>query len=172
MAQKPLLVLEAVDVRRATQTGTSRGIILKTLTIPPIKFVTAEHAPGGGVLTVAFGKRRLQALEPAFSVAGLDDDVFRGMGEKDTWTFASAYRDAASGKMVAARGVIEASVTQWEPDESDPAEMQGCNHMFEEVTHFEFTLDEKEWCYVDFFEREARFMGKSLFGPVRTALGG
>ena len=171
MAQRPLLLLTAVDVRRATETGTSSAIILSKLTIPPVKLKKAPHDPGGGVMEVDFTQPRIEKLEPAFSVKGLDTDIFRGYGETDRWTFAGAYKDKQSGRMLAGRGIIEGSVTDWEPDESDPAEFQGCNHMYSEVTHFEFLLDGIELLYFDFWERVARFKGNDLFGPVRTALG-
>jgi len=171
MAQQPLLLLEAVDVRRATQSGTSRANTIATLTIPPLKFVTAEHNPGGGVMAVNYVQRRIEALEPAFSVKGLDRDVFRGMGVKDAWTFAAAYRDKDTGIAIGARGIIEGAVNSWEPDESDPAEFKGCNHMFAEVTHFEFSLGDEEWVYFDAQERVARLMGEDLFADVRQALG-
>ncbi len=171
MAQAPLLILTAVDVRRATQTGLSRANTITTLTIPPIKRVVAPHNPGGGIMEVDFTLPRIEKLEPAFKAAGLDDDVFRGMGERDKWTFAAAYVDKQSGVTRAARGIIEGCITSWEPDESDPKEFKGCNHAFAEVVHFEFLLDNVEWCYFDFWEREARFMGKSLFEDQRRALG-
>jgi len=171
MAQQPLLLLEAVDVRRATQVGTSRANTISTLTIPTITFVEAEHNPGGGIMAVNYLQRRIEALEPAFTSKGLDRDVFRGMGKRDAWTFASAYRNKDTGIAVPARGIIEGAVKQWEPDESDPAEFAGCNHMFAEVTHFEFRLGDEEWIYFDAQERVARLMGDDLFADIRKALG-
>ncbi|MBB3937945.1 phage major tail tube protein [Aureimonas phyllosphaerae] len=171
MAQKPLLLLTAVDVRRATETGTSMATTIASLTIPPINFVTTPHNPGGGVMEVNFTQPRIEALEPAFMAKGIDEDVFRGMGVKDTWTFAAAYRDTQSGRTVPARGIIEGAITGWEPDESDPAEFKGCNHAFREVTHFEFTLGGKELIYFDFWERIARRAGSDLFAETRQALG-
>lgn len=172
MAQQPLLILNAVDVRRATETGTSRATTIATLTIPPVNFVTSEHSPGGGVGAVNFTQPRIEALEPAFSSKGIDREIFRGMGVTDRWSFAAAYTDKSNkGVVLPARGIIEGAITQWEPDESDPAEFKGCNHMFSEVTHFEFSLGGEELIYFDFFERVIRRDGEDLFAPVRQALG-
>ena len=93
------------------------------------------------------------------------------MGLTDRWTFACAYRDKKANRAVPARGVIEGAVTQWEPDESDPEEFQGCTHAFKEVTHFEFLLDGEEKLYFDFWERVARRDGVDLFEEDRRALG-
>ncbi|HEV7293113.1 MAG TPA: phage major tail tube protein [Devosia sp.] len=169
--QQPLLILTAVDVRRAEEAGTSRATTISTLTIPAVNFVTAEHSPGGGVGAVNFTLPRIEALEPAFSAKGLDRDVFRGLGISDRWTFASSYRDKKTNRPMAARGIIEGAITQWEPDESDPAEFQGCNHAFNEVTHFELTLDGEEFFYFDFWERVLRRDGVDLFADDRRALG-
>jgi len=171
MATQELLMLTAVDVRRATQPDTSRAVTIEKLTIPPIKFVTAGHNPGGGVMEVNFTQPRIEALEPAFSVKGVDREIFTGLGEIDRWTFAGAYRDKKTGKDIPGRAIIEGAITEWEPDESDPNEFQGCSHAFNEVTHFELSINGEELWYIDFWERIIRRDGIDLFGGVRSALG-
>ncbi|WP_394689059.1 phage major tail tube protein [Hoeflea sp.] len=166
-----LYMLTAVDVRRAEVGGSSRATTIDKLTIPAINFMTAEHNPGGGVMSVNYALPRIEAPEPAFSVKGIDTDVFGGMGLRDKWTFAGAYRDKKTNRAVPARGVIEGAVTNWEPDESDPGEFQGCNHIFKEVTHFEFLLDGVELWYIDADERVMRRNGEDLFAADRLALG-
>lgn len=168
MTQPILLV--AVDVRRAQVAGSTRANIIDKMTIPAIKFATASHNPGGGVMGVDFVLPRIEAPEPAFSVKGIDEDIFRGLGEVDRWTFAGAYHDRVKG-MIAARGIIEGAIAEWEPDESDPAEFQGCNHVFRQVTHFELHLAGKELWYIDSEERVLRRDGVDLFAGVRRALG-
>ncbi|MEW4459431.1 Phage tail tube protein FII [Labrenzia sp. THAF35] len=166
-----IYMLTAVDVRRAETPGTSRVHTISKLTIPPIKFATAGHNPGGSVMATDFTLPRIEALEPKFMVKGLDTEVFGGLGERDRWVFAGAYTEKYTGVQVPARAVIEGAVTQWESDESDPVDFQGCNHALTEVTHFEFTLDGKELFYIDFWERILRRNGVDLFEGVRGALG-
>lgn len=170
---QPLYLLTAVDVRRAEETGSSRATTISKLAFPGLKFAGAEHNPGGGVLAVNFAQPRLEALEPKFEAKGIDTDIFRGFGQSSRWTFAGSYREkkAGGGALVAGRGIIEGAVSAWEPDESDPAEFQGCNHSFTEVTHFEFHLADKELFYVDFWERVLRVNGVDLFAEERRALG-
>ena len=169
--QNTLYMLTAVDVRRAEVAGSSRATTIEKLTIPPVKFMTASHNPGGGVMGGDFVLPRIEPLEPAFSVKGIDTDIFSGMGVRDRWTFAGAYRDKKTNKAVPARGVIEGAITEWEPDESDPGEFQGCTHAFKEVLHFEFLLDGVELWYIDFWERIIRRNGEDLFADDRLALG-
>lgn len=171
MAQSPLYMLTAVDLRRATQAGTSRATTVSKLTIPPVKFMTAAHNPGGGVMEVESVLPRIEALEPAFSAKGIDTEIFSGMGEVERWTFAGAYRDKKTNRAIPGRGIIEGAVAEWEPDESDPAEFSGCNHIFREVTHFEFSLDGENLWYIDFWERVIRRKGVDLFAQERRALG-
>lgn len=170
---QPLYQLTAVDVRRALETGTSRATTIAKLAMPGLKFVGSEHSPGGGVLAVNFAQPRLEAIEPKFEVKGLDLDVFRGLGKPDRWIFAGAYREKkpGGGGVVGARAVIEGAISSWEPDESDPAEFQGCNHTFTEVTHYEFVLDGRELFYIDFFENVLRVNGVDMFADERRALG-
>jgi phage tail tube protein FII len=171
--QSSLYLLTGVDVRRATQPGTSRAIIISSLTMPSLVFATAEHNPGGGVMAANFALPRIEAPEPAFNAKGIDTEIFTGMGQSDRWTFAGSYRKAGPGGsgVVPARAIIEGAITSWEPDESDPADFQGCTHSFAEVTHYELTIDGQELFYVDMWERVMRLGGKDLMAPHRQALG-
>lgn len=168
---QPLYLLTAVDVRRATQAGSSRATIIEKLTLPAIKFVTAEHNPGGGVMAVNYALPRIEAVEPAFAVKGFDTDIFNGFGLIDTWVFAGAVRDKKTNKGLPARAIIEGAITEWEPDEASPTEFLGCNHSIKEVTHYEFWLNGKELWYVDAEERIIRRNGIDLFAEERQALG-
>ncbi len=170
---QPFYQLTAVDVRRAEVQGSSRATTIDKLTFPGIDFAASEFSPGGSVMAVNFLQSRIAAPEPKFSIKGLDLDIFGGLGKRDRWVFAGAYREVrpGGGGMVGARSIIEGAVATWEPDESDPSELQGCNHTFKEVTHVELTLGEKEIFYVDVFERVLRFNGVDHFEEVRRALG-
>lgn len=173
MAQASLYLLSMVDVRRATQPSTSRAIIIPSLTMPALKLKTAAHDPGGGVGEVNYVMPRIEAPEPAFNAKGIDEEVFTGFGEVDRWTFAGAYskRGPGGSRAVPGRSIIEGAVNGWEPDESDPAEFQGCTHSFAEVTHYEFLLDGKELFYWDSWERVLRMNGVDLTAKYRQALG-
>lgn len=168
---QPLYMLTAVDVRRAEETGTSRATTISSLTIPSITFMTANHNPGGGVMSVDFTLPRIEPVEPAMTVKGFDTDVFRGLGVVDRWTFAGAVRDKKTGLAKPARAIIEGAIVEWEPDEASPEEFVGCTHGFKEVTHYEFILDGEELWYVDFWERVLRRKGEDLFRDERLALG-
>lgn len=166
-----LFMLQAVDVRRAGEAGSGRPNVVAKLTIPPIKFMTANHNPGGGVGSVDWTLPRIEPPEPKFEIKGLDTDIFKGFGIRDRWVFSSAWRDHKAGKTISGRCTIEGSIAEWEPDEASPEEYQGCTHTFKEVTHYAFKLDGKELWYWDFFERELRANGKDHFKEIRRALG-
>lgn len=164
------LVLVAVDVRRGRVSGTSRANIINKLVIPPIRFVNVEDTPGGGVVSIQQVIPRLEPLEPTYSTNGPDVDFFTGFGESDVWTMAGAYRHPRRG-LLPARSIIEGVTAEWEPDESNPKEMQTCNHVFRGVIHFEFHLEGRELWYIDADERVIRRNGVDLFAAVRRALG-
>lgn len=166
-----LYMLTAVDVRRAETEGTSRATTISKLTLPPLNFLTANHNAGGSVMSMDFTLPRIEPVEPAFMIKGIDTEVFGGLGARDRWVFAGAYRDKRTNLDVPGRAIIEGAVSAWEPDESAPDEFQGCNHVLKEVTHIEFTLDGKELFYIDFWERIMRFNGTDHFEGVRGALG-
>ncbi|MCB8835926.1 hypothetical protein [Aurantimonas sp. VKM B-3413] len=174
MASKPLLLLQAVDLRRADETGDDSKIIIKSLVFPPVTFVSAEHNPGGGVGAVGFLQPRIEMLEPKFDAGGIDSDIFRGMGLRQKWIFSAAFRNTFTNKALSGRGIIEAAVSGWEPDATDPTEFQGCSHSFAECVHFEFKIDGRGHFYYDFFERTLRTLdGADLWdaGGLRAALG-
>ncbi|ELT50283.1 phage major tail tube protein [Brucella intermedia] len=166
-----LYQMVAVDVRRAEEAGSSRANLVSKLTIPSLKFITSTHNPGGGVMSVDFSQPRIEAPEPAMEVKGFDTDIFRDLGEVSRWIFAGAVKDKKTGKLVPSRAIIEGAITEWTPDEGSPEDFMGCNHLFKEVTHYEFTLNGEELFYVDFWERILRTGGVDRFSDVRRALG-
>ncbi|WP_298981583.1 phage major tail tube protein [uncultured Roseibium sp.] len=168
---KKLYMLTGVDLRRAKDPESSRHTIISKLVLPAVKFKTANHNPGGGVGSVDFTLPRIEPLEPAMEVKGIDTEIFKGFGGTEDWTFACAYKDKTTGLDVPARGIIRGVVAEWEPDESDPDAFQGCNYSFKEVTHFDFTLNNEPVFYFDFFENEIRPNGESLTAGFNAALG-
>ncbi|MFN4098142.1 MAG: phage major tail tube protein [Pararhodobacter sp.] len=168
---QPLYMLTAVDVRRANEPDSSRAITISKMTIPAVKFMTASHNPGGGVMGVEFALPRAEPIEPAMEIKGFDTDIFRGLGLVDRWTFAGAVRDKKTGLAIPARAIIEGAIVEWEPDEASPEEFVGCTHAIKEVTHYEFLLNGQELFYVDFWERVMRRNGEDLFAADRRALG-
>src|SRR5690606_4202011 len=97
---QPLYLLTAVDVRRAEEAGSSRATTISSLTIPAIRFMSANHNPGGGVMSVDWTLPRIEPVEPAMTVKGFDTDIFRGLGVVDRWTFAGSVRDKKTGRAV------------------------------------------------------------------------
>jgi phage tail tube protein FII len=175
MAQ-PLYVMEAVDVRRADQPDSSRAITVNRLVLPPIRRKTSGYAPGGGVGEVNFTFPQIDPVEPTFELKGLDPDIMRHLGfaagQYDKWVFAGSVRKKQGGAAIPSRAIIQGVVAAWEPDEFSTGEFFGCNHVLQEVTHYEFHLDGEELWYWDFYEREGRSGGVSWFSDTRTALGG
>lgn len=165
------ILLTAVDVRRAERSGTSRANIVAKVVIPPIKFVKVDSNPGGGVMGVRRVLPRIEPPEPAFTSLGIDEDIFDGMGELDKWVLAGSYHHPRRG-VLPGRCILEAAIADWEPDESDPAEFQGCNHIFAEVLHFELHIGGRELWYIDTEERVMRRNGVDLFAKHRQGLGG
>jgi len=168
---QPLYMLQGVDLRRSNAESGSRATTIAKFTIPAIEFITASHNPGGGVIGVDHVAPRIKPLEPAVMVNGIDVELVGKLGVKEAWVFAAAYRDKTNGQDIAWRGTIEGVLTQWEPDESDPEEFQGCNHVFKEVTHFDISFNGKELWYIDADELEIRRDGQSLTEGYRGALG-
>lgn len=165
----PYLILDSVDVRRAEVAGSGRPLILQKFVIPPVRFKTTTRSAGVGVVDIDYMQKRIQPLEPAFMVFGIDPDLMPNL--RDRWTFAAAMRNRTTNKAVAVRCEIEGAIVEWTPDEADPGAFNGCNHLIKEVTHFELTIDGQEIWYIDEDEREIRQKGVSLTADVRRALG-
>ncbi len=165
----PYLILDSVDVRRAEVAGSGRPLILQKFVIPPVRFKTTTRSAGGGVVDIDYMQKRIQPLEPAFMVFGIDPDLMPNL--RDRWTFAAAMRNRTTNKAVAVRCEIEGAIVEWTPDEADPGAFNGCNHLIKEVTHFELTIDGQEIWYIDEDEREIRQKSVSLTADVRRALG-
>lgn len=175
MPYQPLYVLEAVDLRRADQAGSSRALTVSKLGVPEIKRKTSAYQPGGGNAEVQFAFPILDPIFPKFELKGYDEDVLNyfGMtaGNMDRWTFAGALRQKQGGQAIPSRCVIEGVLEQFTPDEYTPGSLMGCNYQLCEVTHLEFSIDGAEIIYFDFYERVTRSGGVDRFSDVRLALG-
>lgn len=174
-AQYPY-IMEAIDVRRATQPDSSRRRIIKSMALPALTRVTAEMMAGGSIAKLNLSYPQIEALEPKFATHGPDLDVLKNFGlvpgnPLDRWVFAGSMRIRKSQDPVSVRATIEGVVNAWEPDENSPAELMGCNHTFAEVTHYELIINGEELFYFDDDENEARSNGKSWFAATRRALG-
>lgn len=169
MAKQPFLILDQVDVRRAEVADSGRALIIAKMVIPPVRLKNVPRSAGGGVMDVDYVQYRVQAIEPGLTVFGFDSDFLPGI--KDRWTFSASLRVRKTNAFVPVRCEIEGITSDWTPDEMDPAQFNGCNHVIKEVTHFELAIDGKEWWYIDEDEREIRRMGKSLTAASRRALG-
>jgi phage tail tube protein FII len=171
-----LYVMEAVDVRRADVVGDSRALTIGKLALPAIKHKNASHSPGGGLGEVKFVFPQIDPIEPKMELKGIDPSIIEGLGftggRFDKWVFAGAIRDKRTGLAIPSRAIIRGVISEWENDEFSPGEIAGCNHMMNEVTHYEFHLNGEELWYWDFYERELRIRGTSIANDVRRALGG
>lgn len=168
-------IMEAIDVRRATQPDSSRRKIIRTMALPALTRVTAEMMAGGSIAMMKLSYPQIEALEPKFATHGPDLDVLQHFGlaagsDMDRWVFAGSMR-VRKGGVVPARAIIEGVVNSWEPDENTPGELMACNHTFAEVTHYELIIDGKEQFYFDDDENIARSGGVDWFAPTRRALG-
>nr|USU32886.1 phage major tail tube protein [Methylobacterium sp. OTU13CASTA1] len=176
MAAQYPYIMEAIDVRRATQPDSSRRRIIKTMALPALTRITAELMAGGSIGKLNLSFPQIEALEPKFATHGPDLDVLRNFGltpgnAMDRWVFAGSMRIRRSAAPVPARAIIEGVVNSWEPDENTPGELMGCNHTLAEVTHYELTIDGEEYIYFDDDENVARSGGVDWFAPTRRALG-
>jgi P2 family phage contractile tail tube protein len=172
-----LLLMEEVDVRRADD---PTGDTSKVLTITKMALVTperkeAEHTPGGGVGTVNFLLPMLNALEPKFSVKGIDRDAIRGFGfvpgAFDKWTFAATLRNTRTNEVIPVRSTLRGLISTWAPGEHTPGELIDCDHTLKEVTYADLVVDGEELFAWGFYERIARSGGIDWFARYRNALG-
>lgn len=166
---KDFLILNMVDLRRGNLAGDTRKNIIQKLVIPPVKLKKAMRSAGGGVMDVNHVQLRSEMLEPAATIFGFDGDLLPGVA--DLYTFAASMRRRKDNVVVPLRGTFFGTLSEWTPDEADPAAFNGCNVKWDEVTHFDLTIDGQEHWYIDEDEGVIRRMGVDLTAADRAALG-
>lgn len=170
-----ILIMEEVDVRRADDPTDSRVLTINKLAMPTLERETVEHKPGGGVGSVNFVLPMLKALQPTFSVKGLDFGTLAAFGfvpgVLDKWTFAASIRNTRTNKIIGARATIRGVISAWKPNEHTPGDVADCDHTFDEVTYGDLVIDGVEQYAWGFYERIARTGGVDWFAPYRIALG-
>ncbi|WP_018261366.1 phage major tail tube protein [Methylobacterium sp. WSM2598] len=174
MAQD-ILIIEEVDVRRADDGDDTRVFTLNKMALPPIKRKTAEHTAGGGIGTVNYSLPMADAIEPKFSVKGVDLDVLTkfgfSAGVNDKWTFAASLRNKRTNKLLPLRATIQGIVSEWTPGEHSPGELIDCDHAMTEVTYYELVVNNEQIFKWSFYTREWFSGGVDVFAEYRAALG-
>ncbi|WP_018261540.1 phage major tail tube protein [Methylobacterium sp. WSM2598] len=174
MAQD-ILIMEEVDVRRADDSDDTRVFTINKMALPGLKRKTSEHTPGGGTGTVNFALPMIDALEPKFSVKGVDLDVLRkfgfSAGTNDKWTFASTLRNKKTNRLLPVRATIQGVVCEWSPGEHTPGELIDCDHSLMEVTYYELVVNNEQIFKWSFYTREWIHGGTDVFAEYRAALG-
>ncbi len=170
-----LLLVETVDVRRLDDPEDSRVETITKLVLPAIKFLTAEHLGGGSTGKVKYRLPMIEALEPTFSVKGLDRGSAAGVGlvpgATGGWTMAATVRDTAANKILPLRATIRGTVCEWTPGEHTPGELLDCDHAFHEITYYELVIGTEKWIEFGVRPRILWMRGEDVFGPYVAALG-
>lgn len=174
MAQD-LLFIEEVDVRRADDPDDTRVFTITKLALPKLTRKTAAHSAGGGTGDVNYVLPMLEAVEPAFSVKGLDPGTLAAFGfvpgSLDKWTLAGAARNTTTNRIVPVRATIRGVIAEWSPGENSPGDLADLDHSFKEVTYYDLVVDGKEWFAWGVRPRIGRSMGVDWFAPYVAALG-
>ena len=176
MAPQPLYMMELIDLRRADQPDSSRALTVSKLAIPAtLSRKVVNFAPGGGLGEIAWTIPQLDPIEPKFELKGYDVDVMSSFGivngTLDKWTFAGSIRQKQGGTALPVRAVIEGEIAEMTPDEFNVGVFFGMNFTIKQVTFLNFSVNDREVIYWDFYGREARSNGVAWAQDSYTALG-
>jgi len=157
---------------------TTKGefLAIKSLKLPALKEKTKEHTPGGGIMTINYGMRLLEALEFTFKLEGINP---RTMGKfmppgAINYTIRGNIRDLRDSandlEMVA---VVKGRMTSVEMGEFSRGEGTEHDYMISDVEAYRLMLNGQEKYRFDAFLGIAGAFvdGQPMFGNAARNLG-
>ncbi|WP_342361411.1 phage major tail tube protein [Terrarubrum flagellatum] len=150
---------------------------LKSVKLPDLKLMSKEHKPAGAAGSVNFRMNSIDALKFTFKCAGFTPDLSAkfgiGVGLNEPYFMLGNVRNLRTGEQFPGRAVVRGVITAISPSEFTAGD--GIEHDYEidEVTHYEFLLNNQEIYYFDFWEGPAgvRINGVSVMQQAARNIG-
>lgn len=140
----------------------SKHLTIAELKLPDLQAIYADHAPGGGMVSVEF-EVGVEKLEPTFKLNGFDPDLMAefGLGAKirNVFTAYGVIQDQRTGREIESKAVIEARLGRVAPDAFTRGEMQGHEYAMNSVVRYDLFFDNSPLIEWDFFTNKWRIKG-------------
>lgn len=153
----------------------SQALTLKSVKIPGLEEATKNHNPGGGVLAIDIGMKKINAPMFTFKLAGMQPDVMpRFMtSRRQNYTLRGNLFDLATQEDKPCIAVINGKMTKVETSEFQKDDGVDTDYEIREIVKYILTIDNAEKYYLDFFLGAAgvRVDGVPLFGAAARNLG-
>jgi len=155
----------------------SQHLVLKGVTLPQLTERTKQHSPGGGVMDVEIGLRKLQPLTMPFKLEGVNLDVlprFMPAGaQRIKYTMRANIRDLLTHADIPLLAVITGRMTQANLNEMGSGNATETDYQISEIFQYQLIIDNQEKYYFDFFSGVAgvRIDGTAVFSTAAANLG-
>lgn len=171
----PLLITEAMNLFVGDDDpANSKHLTLMSTKLPTMEEVTQTHHGGGAVGEIEVGGLGLKALQITFKLAGKDPQVMRqfGLGSRSVmpYTAYGAIRDKRTGTYQELKVIAEGRLGRIEDDEFKRGELQGQDHVINEIMHYEVHWGGAELWFYDWKTTTWRVDGVSQNAAVRNIL--
>lgn len=170
-----LMIMEAANLFAGDHNpDNSKHLSLASLTLPTLEEATAEHSPGGSIMSIELGMGRINPLQVSFKLNGYDPAMLSqfgiGKNRREVYTAYGLVRDKLTSKAYEVKAIFHARLTRIEPDEFSRGELAGHDHGLTEIMHYESYFDGKEKHYFDFANQLWRVDGTAQNADERRIL--
>lgn len=169
-----ILILEAVQLFCGDDDPTnSKHLTIEEFKLPDLQEMYTDHTPGGAPIGIEISTG-IQKLEPTFKLKGFDMPLLRQFGlnsrAKNKYTAYGAVRDKRTGLVMEAKAIFEARLGKVAPDAFQKGETMSHEYALNEVTHYEFHMDNIEEFYWDFWTNTLRIGGTDQNSDINRVL--
>ena len=155
----------------------SQHLVLKGVTLPQLTEKMKTHSPGGGIMDVDLGLRKMDPLKMPFKLEGLNPDVmprFMPNGsQRIKYTMRANIRDLQTHADLPLLGIIEGRMMQVNISELGSGNSTETDYSIQEIFRYQLFINNVEKYYFDFFSGAAgvRIDGNQVFKTAAANLG-
>lgn len=155
--------------------GNSQFLTLQSVKLPSLEESTRSHTPGGGIMAIDIGNKKINALMLTFTLVGLNPDVMPKFmaPQRQKYTVRGNLFNASTQEDLPVVGVITGKMVRSEVSQFTKDDGVNTDYEIREVTKYMLTIDGQEKYYFDFFGGigAARVDGVPMFQAAARNLG-
>lgn len=155
--------------------NTSQFLVLNSVKLPMLEETTKTHMPGGGVVAIDIGTRKVNAPTMSFKLAGLNPDVMPKFMStpRSKYTVRGNLFDVRAQLDLPVVGVVEGKMTKVDINEFKKDSDVGSDYEIKEVVFYQLMIAGKEKFYFDMFAGPGgvRIDGQQIFRQVALNVG-
>ncbi len=153
----------------------SQFLTLMSVKIPSLEEATRTIEPGGGIVAIDFGLRKINALSISFGLSGINPDVMPKFmpSRRTAYTIRGNISDVRTQEDIPLVATIQGRMTKLDVGEFKKGGEVNSDYEIKEIVHYMLKIGDQEKFYMDAFAgpNGVRIDGVPVFRDVARNIG-